>query len=123
MPIRNAHKVGDYLMTDDESGIVYYASEMVKRWDGQFVHKSQNEFRHPQEFVKALNDPRALRDIRPDGGCGGCDCADCADCGTACPLPCYIGETNIPFPTNSPGARALQQGVGEASIGATFRVG
>src|SRR3546814_19837690 len=66
MAIRNTHRVGDYLMTDAESGYVHYASEMVERWDGQFVHHINNEGRHPQEFVKARNDPRALRNVRLD---------------------------------------------------------
>lgn len=66
MPIRNTHRVGDYLMRDDESGIVYYASEMRQIWDGSWRHKKMFETRQPQEFVQARNDPRALRHIRPD---------------------------------------------------------
>lgn len=62
---RTPLRVGDYLMIDDESGVTYYASEMVRRWDGQWVHWTQDEDRHPQEFVKALRDPAALRYIRP----------------------------------------------------------
>lgn len=66
MPIRNRHRVGDYLMTDDESGLVHYASEMVKIWDGSWRHRKMFETRQPQEFVRALNDPKALRNIRPE---------------------------------------------------------
>lgn len=60
---RNRHKRGDYLMRDDESGIVHYASDMVRRWDGHFVHHTQNETRNPQEFVVAKPDPKPLKHI------------------------------------------------------------
>lgn len=63
--IRNKHRVGDYLMVDDESGFTHYASEMVERWDGAWVHRDNNEYRNPQEFVRAKADPRALRNVRP----------------------------------------------------------
>jgi hypothetical protein len=64
MPERHRHKVGDYLAVCDESGIVGYASEMVKRWDGSFVRQMAYETRHPQEFVKAVSDPKALTLVR-----------------------------------------------------------
>jgi len=66
MPIRNTHKVGDSLMMDDESGLVHYRSEMVQIWDGTWRHHKSFETRHPQEFVKARRDPRALRHVRPE---------------------------------------------------------
>ena len=66
MSIRNTHKVGDYLMQDDDSGYTIYRSEAVKRWDGLWVRKDQYETRQPQEFVRALNDPKALVEVRPE---------------------------------------------------------
>ena len=66
MPIRNTHRVGSHLMVDDESGLVQYRENMVKRWDGLWVRKDQFETRQPQEFVQARNDPRPLRHIRPE---------------------------------------------------------
>ena len=66
MAIRNTHKVGDYLMTDDESGFVHYASEMRRIWDGTYRRHNQFETRQPQEFVRARNDPKALRHVRPE---------------------------------------------------------
>lgn len=63
---RNGFKVGDHLMRDDESGIVHYASDMVRRWDGLWVHHSNNETRNPQEFVRARADPVALQNVRSD---------------------------------------------------------
>lgn len=66
MPVRNAHRVGDYLMLDDESGFVHYRSEMLKIWDGTWRHKDNFETRQPQEFIKAKRDPKALRNVRPE---------------------------------------------------------
>lgn len=66
MPVRNRHKIGSYLVRDDESGFVHYREDMVKRWDGLWVRKDQFETRQPQEFVRARNDPKALRHIRPE---------------------------------------------------------
>ena len=51
--MRNRHAVGDWLVVDAESGFVHYGSEMRKRWDGFYVHKSNYETRNPQEFVRA----------------------------------------------------------------------
>ena len=64
--VRNRHKVGDYLMRDDESGFVEYASDMRTIWDGTERHWKNYETRNPQEFVYARNDPKDLRHIRPE---------------------------------------------------------
>lgn len=66
--IRNRWKVGDYLIVDDESGHTHYASETIERWDGIIFRKRGNEdevHQHPQLFVRAKDDPRALEDVRP----------------------------------------------------------
>lgn len=65
---RNRWRVGRYLITDDESGFVHYDDEIVERWDGILFRKRGNEDeigKHPQLFVRALDDPRALEKIRP----------------------------------------------------------
>ncbi len=66
MPIRNSHRVGDWLLLDDESGFTIYRSEARKIWNGTYRHVSQFETRQPQEFVRAKRDPKALRAIRPE---------------------------------------------------------
>jgi hypothetical protein len=89
MAIRNRHKVGDYLMQDDESGFVHYASEMMEIWDGTFRHRNNFETRQPQEFVRAKNDPRALVDVRieiPSSAAANVESA-------------FVGETGVPTPT------------------------
>jgi len=53
-------------MVSDESGFTHYASEMVRTWDGRWVHKDEWEPRHPQDFVRAKNDPVSLQIVRPN---------------------------------------------------------
>ena len=106
MPRRNTHRVGDYLMIDDESGFTHYASEMVERWDGLYVHRDNNETRHPQWFVKARNDPRALRNVRPD--------IDQALVDNTFDLD--IGETAVPMRLDGPAAHLFQPGIGKLVI-------
>lgn len=67
MPTRNSHRVGDWLAVDDESGLVGYASDFAKDWDGQWRHRDNLDGRHPQlDVQKAVRrDPQALTDIRP----------------------------------------------------------
>ncbi len=50
----------------DRSGMAYPYREMVKEWNGSFVHKSEFEPKHPQikrKHIKA--DPVALANARP----------------------------------------------------------
>ena len=113
MPVRHQHRVGDYLMQDDESGLTHYRSDMIQIWNGNWVRRDQYETRNPQEFVKALNDPIALRHIRP-GQPGTVTCAT---------APVFVGSTNILAPTNSPGAQELENtGIGSMSVGCDFVV-
>ena len=112
MPLRNHHRPGDWLAVCDESGIVGYASQMVKRWDGLFVRPQAFETRHPQEFVRARNDPVPLRDVRP-----------MADLALGCAsTPVYIGTTTIRTLTNNATGARYQPGIGAASTGCDFLV-
>jgi len=50
----------------DRSGMAYPYNEMVKEWNGSFVHKSEFEAKHPQirrKHIKA--DAIALANARP----------------------------------------------------------
>ena len=112
MPSRHRHRVGRYLIVDDESGIVAYDDQIVKRWDGALVRKKAYETRHPQEFVRARNDPKPLKEVRP-----------------AVPSPqaalgptYFVGNTNVPA-YKGMGYRLTQVGIGQMTIGQTFVVG
>lgn len=106
MPIRNTHRVGDWLMMDDESGITHYRSDMVQRWDGLWVHHTNNETRHPQWFVKARNDPYPLKHVRPD------DFSPVIDN----TFEVEVGETTVSTPIDGPAAHLFRPGIGKMII-------
>lgn len=85
MPVRNRHRVGRYLIVDEESGFTYYDDQVTVRWDGAVVAKHNNESRNPQEFVRAKNDPVALSLVRPAE----------AVVVTSIGVPSFIGNTNL----------------------------
>ncbi len=50
----------------DRSGMEFPYNEMVKEWNGHFVHKSEYEEKHPQlELRSRAGDSQGLRDARP----------------------------------------------------------
>ena len=50
----------------DRSGMAFPYTEMVKEWNGSFVHKSEFEPKHPQlEPRKHKPDAEALKNARP----------------------------------------------------------
>lgn len=53
-------KVGDWTAICDRSGFRGHASKMVTTWDGYFVLESWDEERTPQDFVRAVQDQKAL---------------------------------------------------------------
>ena len=60
-------RIGDWLVVSDESGFVTTRSRVAERWDGAIVRNDRREMegRHPQEFVRALDDPEPVRPVRP----------------------------------------------------------
>jgi len=63
-----AHASGKYAKAiSDRSGMEFPYKEMVKEWNGSFVHKSEFEAKHPQlERQKHAADAQSLQDSRPD---------------------------------------------------------
>ena len=50
----------------DRSGMEFPYNEMVKEWNGMFVHKSEYEAKHSQlEVVTRFSDTQGLRNARP----------------------------------------------------------
>lgn len=110
--IRNRHRVGRYLMIDDESGLCRYDDQMVKRWDGAFVRIWQDEYRNPQEFVRALKDPAPLQNVRPMQAIAkGCDTS----------FSLFVGNTNVPVQPG-PATFLFDVGIGEAEVGCSLVV-
>jgi len=61
-----AHASGKYAKAiSDRSGMEFPYKEMVKEWNGSFVHRSEFEAKHPQlEPRKHKPDAQALQDAR-----------------------------------------------------------
>ena len=62
-----AHASGKYAKAiSDRSGREFPYKEMVKEWNGSFVHQSEFEAKHPQlERNKHTSDAQSLKDARP----------------------------------------------------------
>ena len=62
-----AHATGKYAKAiSDRSGREFPYKEMIKEWNGSFVHKSEFEAKHPQlERSKHTSDAQSLKDGRP----------------------------------------------------------
>ena len=69
---------GSYNAICDVCGFKYKASDLLKRWDGLMVCKWDWEPRHPQEFIKNINDQPKLPFTRPDSD--GIDVGPTYDC-------------------------------------------
>ena len=51
----------------DRSGMAFPYQEMVKEWNGSFVHRSEFEAKHPQiELKNSKIDAQSLQNARPD---------------------------------------------------------
>ena len=63
-----AFSKGKYAMAvSDRSGLAFPYTEMVKEWNGSFVHKSEFEEKHPQlKSKKHAVDGEGLKNSRPD---------------------------------------------------------
>jgi len=61
-----AHASGKYAKAiSDRSGREFPYKEMIKEWNGSFVHKSEFEKKHPQlERSKHTSDAQSLKDAR-----------------------------------------------------------
>jgi len=67
---RNRWRRGRWLVQDDESGFVHYSDQVVRRWDGLYVRKDQDEPIDPQWFITSENDPAPLPFVRPEAAAG-----------------------------------------------------
>jgi len=110
---RNRHRVGDWLVEDDESGDVHYASEMAEIWDGTIRHTKMYETRQPQEFIKALGDPYPVKPIRPQTPTSARTSADTNF------NPFFIGQSGVPYGGTGPGSQYYAVGIGTMAVDAT----
>lgn len=83
---RRGGRKGDYLMTDDYTGMTRFASQLKRDYWGAFAEKPL--LRNLQEIATPLNDPQPVLDYRgPD-----------YEASPANPTvaPTYVGYTNVP---------------------------
>jgi hypothetical protein len=120
MKSRSGWKRGDWLVRDEESGFVEYASNVRKDYYGVLKRKDQADSRHPQDFVRAKNDPQI--------GYPQASPAITYDT-SAYNVSAFVYGTNIPTPIGPathlflPGVvQAGDPGIGEMIIGTDFTV-
>lgn len=111
---RRAGRLGDYLITDDNTGFTIYASEARKDYWGNYTKKPLK--RNLQEVATPFNDPQPVSVYRGPGY----EYFDPCDAKLS---PDFIGVTNVPTP-NSLGIQVLglTPTIPNMSIGCTFIV-
>lgn len=102
---------GKYLVMDEESGLVRYNTQVMFDGYGKLTSKRYADRRHPQEFVKARQDPYPVPFTRPEN----ITAEYCAE------PPLLVGNTTV-FVLPGPGFNPDAEGVGEMEIGCNFTV-
>lgn len=88
MPVRHRIRKGDYLAVDDQTGVTYYASEMARDYNGNFVLRATMDPIQPQLFIKALNDPQPVAVFNPAP----------PEVPASLYQPAVVGDTLVPVP-------------------------
>lgn len=57
MTKRRGWKNGEWLVRDEESGLVEYGSNVTRDYYGVLKRNDQQDYKHPQLFVQAKEDP------------------------------------------------------------------
>ena len=107
--MRNSWQSGRWLVIDDESGLTHYSDEVIRLWDGSYRRKDQYETRHPQEFIRAKNDPQPIPFVRPDTESSAISNTQSI----------YVGQTTVLTPVG-PASHLFDSGIGDMEIGTTF---
>lgn len=108
---RNGWRVGEHLVIDEESGVAKYSSEVTKDYTGRLVTREYADYEHPQDFVRAGNDPQPIADINPpDTTFDVCVYPDAT-----------IGNTGVANPRQT-FSSAFERGIGQAQIDCNFIV-
>jgi len=66
MPRSFRYKFGNWKAQCDRSGMNFRSSDMVREWNGRYVHKDFAEVRHPQDYAKVVPDHQAVSWSRPE---------------------------------------------------------
>jgi len=108
---RRNFKSGQWLVQDEESGVVRYSGDIVRDYIGRLITKQYADDEHPQNFVKGLNDPRPLPFMNPIPVTSHiCNYESV-----------FIGNTSVTARRNGPADHLFEaSGVGDMSIGCSF---
>lgn len=110
--MRSGWKKGDWLVIDEESGVVTYASRTRKDFKGNIVRKRWADAEQPQDFIKAKSDPYPLPfSNSPDNNQT-----------IANFVPVYVGNTTVPTFPYGVANHLYDPGIGEMQIGYNFFV-
>lgn len=108
---RRNWKSGDWLVVDEESGVVRYASQITRDYLGRLVTKKYADYEHPQNFIKGLNDPKALPFVNPVP-----TTAHICNYSSV-----FVGNTNVTAKRDGPADHLFEaNGIGDMSIGCSF---
>jgi hypothetical protein len=107
---RNWRK-GAWLVEDEESGVVSYSTQITRDYLGNLVRKQYADSEHPQDFVRGLNDPKALPFMHPIPVTSHiCNYSSV-----------FIGNTNVTASRDGPADHLFEaSGIGSMSLGCSF---
>ncbi len=115
---RRGWKRGDWLVRDEESGFTEYASDLRRDYYGVLKRRNQADYAHPQDFIKALNDPFIGDPQNPP---------QYTYDTSALNLGMFVGLTHVPAPVgpathlfNPSVSQGSDPGIGEMTIGTDF---
>lgn len=111
--MRRGWKRGDHLVMDEESGFTTYASKVAYDYYGVLKLKKQGDRAHPQDFIRAKEDPYPVYPIHPPLRQYENPCASI--------VGFFVGDTSVPTP-DGPALHLFRPGIGEAEIECTFFV-
>ena len=113
--LRRGYRKGEWLVTDDESGLTEYASNTTEDYYGKRINKNYADYAHPQDFIRARDDPRPLPFLRPNDPFQ----VPCAF------YPRFVGATSVPSSTirdGSPAGHLYDPPIPEMVISCSFTV-
>lgn len=111
---RKGWKRGDWLVRDEESGFTEYASKVRRDYYGVLKRSEQSDPAHPQDFIRAKNDPFIGQPQNPPALVYNTSAYNLGE---------FVGETIIPVPFG-PASHLYPPdfGIGAMTIGTTFIV-
>lgn len=123
---RRGWKKGEWLVRDEESGFIEYGSNVRRDYYGVLKRKDQADYSHPQDFIRAKEDPFTQYPQNPPIQTYNTSAYNVSAFvyGTTIPIP--LGPATHLFGLGAPprGGAGVQSdpGIGDAIIGSDFIV-